>query len=543
MTRYLWGRLLACTLALLAGPVHALTGPEVAQLLNRRYQDEAAVCAVQFPSYYCTGVLIKPMAANHPGLFWQHDATATALQAESLAYVRRDVGTTEAGLPSGFILADGFTAISQDKPYEVLCAYPLALALSADRPDFGCAQAPVGHQDADPASCPGAGVATAADWWAHFAQQGSDPAGQCSFSARSPQPFLASLQAHASGDPWRAQLNQLQVRSWDAEHPQKLAVQALYFDVSTADGLSAAQRDQRDFHQATGEWLPIMRLDLSDAGHRPFGFDLKDQLYLGYSVASRLNARFDDTRTTCSNGNAAYECDGVLLRSAEATTAFHAWNPSPNSHRYNGVSFSYLREDVGMTQLVFSRPHGFLFRETQAPVAVPAEVRCAYPYDAGTSGAPTDACTHHQRCEALGIDTVQAWGARYGSSVHSSCAFAATPDGFQLSIDVRALHPNNRSLWNEIMLAAWPDDIPGQIPLEAFFYLRGSTGLSGAQFIQRDYYRVTGRWLPIVVIDLAAASGSVFTFEPADQTVSTTTVTPDAPLPRDGSSSSKGYAQ
>ena len=521
MNRYSW----LLWAALLCDSASAATGPETAQLLNRHYQDTAATCAVQFPGFYCSGVLIKPLAANHAGEFWQHGPTAAALQAESLAYLRLDGGTEDVGQPSGFVLADTFTAISQSKPYTVLCAYPLAVTLTPDRADSGCGALASSRQDPDPSSCASAGVTDAPGWWAHFVEQGSDPARQCSFSARSPQSFSTSLHAQASAEaPWRGQLNQVQISNWDAEQPDKLAVQALFYDVSKPGGLLAAQRDQRDFHLATGQWLPILRLDLADAGHAPFGLVLRDQLYEGYSVASRLNARFADTRKTCPGDTPAYYCDGVLMRSAEATTAFHAWDPSPASTRYNGVSFSYLRQDIGMTQLVFSRPHGFLFRETQAPVAVPAQVRCAYPYDAGTSGAPTDACTHHQRCEDLGIDSVAAWGARYGNAIHASCAFAATVEGFQLHIDVRELNPGNRGLWNEIMLAAWPQGIPEQLPLEAFFYQRGTNGLANAQFIQRDYYTVTGRWLPIVVAGLGGAPNEEFTYDSADQAVSNTAV-------------------
>jgi len=477
---------LACALtlaSLASAPVQAITGPEVARLLNFQYRDQASACAAQFASFQCSGVLIKPLPADHPQAFWEHGATAIALGAESLAYLRADVGIRATGQPSGFVLASGFTAISLGKPYEVLCSYPLAFPLTADRPAAGCGTSQASRQDPDPASCAAAGVVDAAGWWAHFAGQGSDPQRQCSFSARDASAFLASLQAHAQGE--ATQLNLVQVRNWQAGAPGALAVQALYYDADLDQhdpaaaplALAAAQRDQRDYHAATGEWLPILRLRLGDT--HPFGFDLTDQLYVGYQVAARLEARYLDTAATCRDHSAAYRCNGVLLRSAEATTSFHAWDPSPNSIRYNGVSFSYVRADVGTLNLVFNRPHGFLFRELAAPVAHPVELRCAYPFDAGTAAAPTDACTLHQRCEDLQVDSVQAWSARYANNFHASCAFAPGAETFQLSIQVREAKPNNRNEWNEIMIATWPQGIPAQLPLEAFFFQKGSNGLAG----------------------------------------------------------------
>lgn len=67
------------------------------------------------------------------------------------------------------------------------------------------------------------------------------------------------------------------------------------------------------------------------------------------------------------------------------------------------------------------------------------------------------------------------------------------------------------------MLAAWPQGIPDQLPLEALFYLSGSGALAHAQFIQNDYFQQTQRFLPIVAMNLAALDGATFTYYPAEQ--------------------------
>ncbi|MFJ3009549.1 hypothetical protein ACIPGE_19780, partial [Pseudomonas fluorescens] len=263
---------------------------------------------------------------------------------------------------------------------------------------------------------------------------------------------------------------------------------------------------------------PVLRMDLHQPPGAVFGFNLQDQLYNGYEVASRLNARYENTAATCQGGKTAYFCDGVLLRATQASKAFHMWNPSPTSVGNGGVSFTYLRKDAGLTKPVYAQ--GFLVRESFAPAAYPLNVMCAYPFDGATS-RPQDTCrTRGDMCHELGVTSVEAWVTRYAKSPRNSCAFNNDPAQFQLNIDVRPSVPNGDG-WNEVMIQTWPQDIPLQIPLEAFYYsLKAhytSNGLPQAQFAQRDYFEITGRFLPIVLIDLEAPAGQVFRYNPADQ--------------------------
>ncbi|WDR34677.1 hypothetical protein NN484_19480 [Pseudomonas serboccidentalis] len=118
------------------------------------------------------------------------------------------------------------------------------------------------------------------------------------------------------------------------------------------------------------------------------------------------------------------------------------------------------------------------------------------------------------------VNNVEAWVSRYGNAPRSSCAFNIDPAQFQLSIDVRPSVPDGDG-WNEVMVETWPQDIPLRIPLEAFYYSLkahyASDGLSQAQFAQRDYFQTTGRFLPIVLIDLEAPANQVFTYNPVEQ--------------------------
>ncbi|RBB96896.1 hypothetical protein C3E97_029780 [Pseudomonas sp. MWU12-2115] len=510
----------------------AATGPEVAKLLNTRYQNTTAECVGEHPAYFCSGVLLRGSA--EVGEFWKHDATATQLGAESFSYLRADLGTRELGQKNGVVFSDTFSAIGQSKALEVLCVYPFAFAMTATRPDFGCGAMAAAHAEADPSSCAAQGISDAQGWIAHFQQQNLQPDKQCSLSSQVPLLFKASLVAHQGlGATWAVKPNLVQIKNWDATAPKRIPIQALFYDTTQTGALLGAQRDQRDYFTATGDWLPVLRMDLHQPPGAVFGFNLQDQLYNGYEVAARMNARYQDVAASCANEKPAYYCNGVLIRGADASAGFHAWNPSPNSITRNGVSFSYVREDVGTLKLAGNQ--GYTFKEAYAPTGHPATLRCSYPANAATNGIP-DSC--RASCESQNITTVETWRAKHAASPGGSCAFSSTPAAFQLSIAVRTvMTAAARQNWNEIIIAAWPQNIPEQIPLESLFYLSGNnTALNNAKFIQRDYFQQTARYLPIVRMNLGATDHRPFIYETADQTFQGTStqtlingITPRAP--------------
>jgi hypothetical protein len=485
-------------------------------LLNARYTNTASTCALTKPAWQCNGVIVMSAARPVGQMFWQHSAEAATLGAEGLIYLRSDLSIRQLPQPNGAVFDDHFTAVGNGKTLEVLCTYPLALPLDPGRSGYGCGlPALPARESADVSSCTGAGVTDAATWLTYFQQQGSQPASQCSLSSTDPSQFAASLQAHEwLGTELNAAPNQVQVSNWDQTAPLAAPVQGLFYDIHQTGSLSAAQKDQRDFFDATGQWLPVFRLDLNDASGKVFGFNLQDQLYVGYSVVARMNARYADTRSECTGSQPAYYCNGVLFRSNLATTAFHAWDPSPRSHANNGVSFSYARSDIKIDHLAFDRAYGFTFKEWAAPTAYSPTLRCAYPYDAATS-AMADTCTGRGECETLGIVSVESWVGKYLSTPMRGCAFGPGAAQFQLHSAVRQQVPSN-TLWNEIMVAAWTDGIPDQLPLESFYYQTEAARLQ-AQFIQNDYFTATQHFLPIVRMDLTAPNGAMFSYAPADQ--------------------------
>ncbi|MDU9390078.1 hypothetical protein [Pseudomonas sp. zfem002] len=421
-------------LCLDVGQALALNGPELAQRLNQAWNSTPEHCVDNHAAYYCSGVMAKPILPTDPAPFWSHGPDAIQRGAERFDYLRRDITPGPLSEASGYLFADRFTAIGQNKDYQLL------------------------------------------------------------------------------GDDGMDRPPELLVRNWNATPPTLLPVIAVYYHIHQPAGLGTALRNQRAWFQATGEWLPVLRLD-SSAEQNPFGFDLREQMYVGYQVAARLNQRYQDDRAICADGKASLYCDGVLIRGTVPGPP-PSWNPKPNAYQDNGVSFSYLRQDLGSRTIFYAQ--GFIFRELSFPASYPVTLRCAYAGDAGTG--PPDRC--RADCSLKGIHTLADYRRHYPTGYARDCSLGPSAQAFDLNNQVRHNQTWTAGTWNEIIIAPWPLDIPRRLPLEAFFYNWAQpAGVQGAQYIQRNYAQVTGGFLPIVLIDLSAPPGSVFTFDPVQQSM------------------------
>ena len=260
----------------------------------------------------------------------------------------------------------------------------------------------------------------------------------------------------------------------------------------------------------------------------------------GDTVAAALNARFDDTRMSCAGGTPAYDCTGVFIRATGASPSYHAWNPNPDAG-ISGISFSYLRRDVGSRVLYGDqvRPQGLIFGPGDtfgSGGVLPLTVLCAFPYDAvtGPNRAP-DGCQafrpdfppENGPCLAQGIVTVDAWLAHFHSVTsfqgryRHQCAFGGDQFSFELALRSRVNWEDEFEVMQhmELMLSSWPQDVPDQLPLEAIFYTAGGPdALANARFIQADLARASGRFVPVVRFT-TDVSQEPFSFHPEDQGV------------------------
>ncbi|AJP57766.1 hypothetical protein UC34_13815 [Pandoraea vervacti] len=515
---------LGLAFAALCAHAQALPGPDVAQLVNQRYASRVQRCGVDRPIWTCSGLIVRALSGGASQQFAALTPDETQTQSVNLAFVRGDLRTSSLGATAGFILADGLTAAGWGKPYEVRCVYPFAVSPPGVSGSHGCDMLGSGPPaPPDWSSCVSNGVADATAWVAHFIANGQNILRQCSLSAHDAQQFYAAMQAHEQVTDALAQTAlSLLSAAWNPAAPTTIPIQAFYYDASTPGQLLQAQRYQMQYFTATGQWMPILRVMFVPGQGATFGFDETDQMEEGFRVAERLTKRYADISPSCNGGkDPAYYCDGVLIRMV-AVKDMPVWNPRADYLVRDGVSYSYLRADAKVTAVAgWTGGTGFIMKEFNAPAGQPLILKCSFPTDAHT-GARADSCRSSSEgkfCDELGVTSYAIWYARYAHqaiSVH--CPFRPNPVGFQLSITIRRDFPSDTILGykhNEITIKPWPRDIPAKLPLEAFVAV--GNVFADARIIQQGYFDATGRFLPIIRVNVTAAPTQIFIYAPGDQ--------------------------
>ncbi|MDF9618042.1 hypothetical protein P5705_10340 [Pseudomonas entomophila] len=312
--------------------------------------------------------------------------------------------------------------------------------------------------------------------------------------------------------------NEVRVAYWDDKQPKQLAVQAIYYQPGLPEALLRAQRSQLAWFQATGQWLPVLRYV---AGDLPFGFAQSEQLYNGYAVAKAINERYTSKDTVCAGGRARFYCNGVWVRTVD-NDQYKAWNPVPTDFtKEQGVSFAYFAHDTSVFKTY--KAQGFVLFASEYPVTTPILPMCVYPFDAGTR-LNREVCSFRGRCGAL---QPQSWLATYRGRPYQSCAYLVDETQFQLSVETRyqarAAGVGDAYGWNELMLGAWAQNIPAQLPIQAFIHsdavYSGANGLVGARKFQRQYVQETGRYLPVLSLRPSAPGNVLVTYVPEEQEV------------------------
>lgn len=230
------------------------------------------------------------------------------------------------------------------------------------------------------------------------------------------------------------------------------------------------------------------------------------------SVVDVLNTRYADTAMSCEDGEAAYFCNGVVVRTTSTVL------PTPLQISRDGASFSYLRADLGIDTLWPAASAGMIL-QPWAEQASPMRLRCAFPSDAATNTRP-DSCDRSTDeaeagnpegssapCLEQGIDSGAAWSRHFDSLEwkNGNCAFGTDVDGFAASLEMRELLPADDYLdrmWNEVVVGSWTAESTPELPIEAFFFIEGKPGgLEAAESLQDEFAALSGRIVPIVGID------------------------------------------
>jgi hypothetical protein len=171
-----------------------------------------------------------------------------------------------------------------------------------------------------------------------------------------------------------------------------------------------------------------------------------------------------------------------------------------------------------MSTLYIGEGQGFILKAArfyEMTGAHPVSVRCEYPSDGATANRQMSCGDHPyypgvgMPCLEKGVDTLEKWKADYhtGGSLtarfYRQCGMGPDKDQFAIFLQARNNYQFGEDLGyaNEIVVAAWPERIPEELPLEAFFYLYLSNSdvtRQAAQFMQKDYFESTGKVLPVI---------------------------------------------
>jgi len=296
-------------------------------------------------------------------------------------------------------------------------------------------------------------------------------------------------------------------------------------------------------------------LDVGTSGRATSRMLLSD----GPGIASLLNKNYNEDTTSCIDYESKtprgyYFCTGVLLRTTD-NGDFNPWEASPTALQLHATSFSWIRHDLNTAG--FFKSAGFILLN---PADILAEavygpefprfgitrntfVKCVFPFDAWTTRTMNrnyDGCD----LEGTGLGTPlmdQPWGScdnRLGFTLASQwdkyfrdagqinykqCSWNAdSTTGWEKMI---ASHNNftGQSSWNEVLIYNWGPAGHESVTegmrkwIVAFFYDPArANSLSIAQIFQRKM-AATGKRVPVLRLDFAAAAAQRFQFRTEDQ--------------------------
>ncbi|MNJ34412.1 hypothetical protein D3C77_291240 [compost metagenome] len=253
----------------------------------------------------------------------------------------------------------------------------------------------------------------------------------------------------------------------------------------------------------------------------------------GQHVADRLNARYLNTVPDCHR-EPAFTCSGLMVRVLSPFGDVQPLDPTPVQIARNGVSFSYLRKDLGITRLYQLGWAGYVVAMDNPRGAEPLVARCSFPVDAYTDSRP-DSCgisdrdmtpvRESQPCAQQGIGSPGEWG-QYFSAITDerfSCSFDTSVIGFRISLESRNLIPqdsNRHFEWNEVVLAPWKQEDVQHLPVEAVFYSGLQEDMLPIERVHQHQCRIyfaTKRRVPLLHLQLDDPEQPVFRFNQADQ--------------------------
>jgi len=236
----------------------------------------------------------------------------------------------------------------------------------------------------------------------------------------------------------------------------------------------------------------------------------------GPEVVADLQRLYDGTPINCgADSRPAFLCSGIIMRDADYSPNFHAWDPSPQQITKGGVSFLYIRKDAKFVMYQGFTEGYIIFPEFERPTdKIQLMVECLFPMDAQTDFRRDHGCgaspgyADSARCHTLTppVTTAAQWVTHFYKLGEAAmwahqCAFNVADSAnqhagptFNEALTSMALlnsqHQNaSFNAWDEMMLDVWAPGLGHSLPIKAFWYRTNGTtsGLADAQRIQHDF--------------------------------------------------------
>ncbi|QXH44440.1 DUF2599 domain-containing protein [Pseudomonas xanthosomatis] len=246
----------------------------VVQDLTKWYNSTPSDCGLD-PAADCSGIMMRATqrAPNGEWDVWNPSPKSEASGGVSVSWMRSDrIGYEDPGMNSsnGIIFTPRQFVKEPQKKLDIFCAFPID-AWTDDRANRGC-----GDNSATAAtekSCQALGIKDLAAWQKQYAalagsadrnvrhrlQCGFDMGGDLSRTERRDafKQFIAARQAIANTQEGRQVQTELRMVAW--KKGEDVPVAAFFY--SNPQGLSDARKNQFDYYQRTGRWVPVVKMD------------------------------------------------------------------------------------------------------------------------------------------------------------------------------------------------------------------------------------------------------------------------------------------
>lgn len=261
----------ALLLSLPWSAARAETCAQTVQFIQELYDRTVDICPSGEPASNCSGVMLRGTTRANPALgqswnVWDPNPKTVAKGASSYSYARADVNFSQLAVQAtnGFIIAPTEYICQGQQPSYVQCAFPQD-GWTWERGDRGCGDntATASRED----HCQNLGIHTGAAWVNDF--RGRAPAAgnplrtQCGFDmsrargqAGRAEAFKDFLDARRLSNANEFQ-NPNEVMVSNAAAPNILA-----FFYDNATGRADALKNQADYFARTGEYRPVVRVQL-----------------------------------------------------------------------------------------------------------------------------------------------------------------------------------------------------------------------------------------------------------------------------------------